>query len=175
MLVLCDLENGKSLIFESDEDLMDFACNADEQAIKRRAVSRDQRSWLPLKDWLRLKTTQSDFNPQPFFLDRRTFPRFDLNLQVNLLAGCRSFACYTKDVSEGGMNLQRPLPAAVQIDRCKIQIISPRNRELVQMTGSLVVPEDPLRMRFETQTRGQLIPLLIKWTQDLALLQRKTA
>ena len=97
-------------------------------------------------------------------MDRRMYPRYGLRLQVNLICACRSFAAYTTDVSEGGLRLERPIPIAVQKEHCTIQIISPKNRELLQLVGKVTISgQDSHSMKFESITKGELIPHLMKW------------
>lgn len=173
---LFNLENGDVGTFSSEDEAFHFSGALASEKRAQWAISTDQQLWLPLGDWYRLKTTQSSFNPEPFFMDRRMYPRYGLHLQVNLLSACRSFAAYTTDVSEGGLRLERPIPISVQKEHCTIQIISPKNRELIQLLGKVTTSgQDAHSMKFESLTNGELIPHLMKWVAQTRVARKKTA
>jgi hypothetical protein len=161
---LFNLENGKIGTLASEEEAFDYSSVMDSETRALWAISTDRNAWLPLNDWHRLKTTQSDFNPDPFYMDRRLNPRFNLRFQVNLVSACRSFASYTEDVSEGGLRLERPIPISVQNVNCNIQIISPKNTELIQFKGCVTTTgEDTHSMKFEDSKKSIIIPQLLEW------------
>jgi len=171
------LLSGELGIFESEDHAFHYAESLNLAQRREWAFSKDQKLWYPLQDWHRMKTTQSDFQAEALDLqDRRIFPRYDLRLQINLISACRSYASYTKNISEGGLQLERQIPLSFQNEICKIQIICPKNRELVQLTGNVKIRDSLAQsLEFQSITKGKLIPLLIHWVRRDFATQKKAS
>ncbi|MFN7685891.1 MAG: PilZ domain-containing protein [Oligoflexia bacterium] len=87
---------------------------------ERRGAGVDRRSWA----------------------DRRQYPRKNIKLQVVLISDKHAFRTFTKNISMGGMALERAIPEHLIGAECTIFLSEPNSTNKFVFTGSVLTESD---------------------------------
>ncbi len=95
-------------------------------------------------DWLEksLSGTQSRENlvtvPPQFFRERRAHERFRVRLQVVVVSEENAFRTFTRDVSLGGLALEKAIPRNLTGSMCTIFISDPSSHRKISFSGMVI-------------------------------------
>lgn len=92
--------------------------------------------------------------PPSFFRERRAHERFDVRLQVVVVSEENAFRTFTRNISLGGLALEKPVPKKLTGSTCTIFISDPSSHRKISFSGAVIA--DPgksesqrFRIRFE--------------------------
>ena len=71
--------------------------------------------------------------------DKRAHTRHELRLQVTVIKGCRSFTTFTRNVSLGGLLLERSIPAEMSKGTYRVILASAKGRHWIEAQGQLAI------------------------------------
>lgn len=122
------------------------------------AFTHAQLGWLEKSLDQRKQETQPPVEhrvPAPHFLhERRAHERFKARLQVVIVSEENAFRTFTRDISLGGLALEKPIPRNLTGSVCTIFISDPSSHRKISFAG-IVIPEQGKpegrkhRIRFE--------------------------
>jgi hypothetical protein len=75
------------------------------------------------------------------FTERRRHPRKDIKLQVVLISDNNAFRTFTKNISMGGMALEKAVPEKLLGTECTIFLSEPGNHHKFHFTGSVLAEQ----------------------------------
>ncbi len=97
-------------------------------------------------------------------LERRGAPRHALRVQVTLVLGCRAFTTYSRDLSLGGLQLEREIPPSMRGGRLRVIVAQKDRGEWFSSRGH-VVADSSNRFAFDA-TDLKFRHNLERWVAD---------
>lgn len=121
------------------------------------------------KDWVPLQECQLFKNSR----NRRRFPRVDIRVMVTIVTGYQRFQTYSRDISMGGILLDRELPFTPTKDRVRVILkYADVTGQTIEFSARLIMDRKrPIRLEF-ISAEEHFKKRLYQWV-DLALKRQK--
>ena len=95
--------------------------------------------------------------------ERRKHPRIPLRLRIIIVSGGKTFRTFTKDVSQGGFMMEKPLPWSPGNELCTVYLSQEEDPQQIELRVRLLMqPGNPRRFAFQ-QTPKEFLARLQEW------------